>query len=147
MSCDHFIFYDFAQNSHDIGKEQMRKHPLKGGCIIRNMEYYMYCAIVHCAQSCLTPCCPMYCSPPDSSAHGNFQQKYWRKVPFPSSGDLSNPGIKPICLCISFNIFHNYKFPQVYGAYFFSVLLAMNFKFQVLDFCQFLFSHIFSFLY
>ena len=35
----------------------------------------------------------MDCSPPDSSVHG--MQEYWSGQPFPSSGDLSNPGIEP----------------------------------------------------
>ena len=25
------------------------------------------------------------------------RQEYWRKVPFPPPGDLSNPGVKPVC--------------------------------------------------
>ena len=44
---------------------------------------------VKVAQSCLTLCDPMECSPPGSSVHGILQ------APFPSSGDLPNPGIKP----------------------------------------------------
>ena len=40
------------------------------------------------AQRCLTLCDPMDCSPPGVSAHGILQ-------PFPSPGDLLEPGIKP----------------------------------------------------
>ena len=36
------------------------------------------------AQSCLTLCNPMDCSPPGSSIHGIFQQEYWSGVPLPS---------------------------------------------------------------
>ena len=49
-------------------------------------------------QSCLTPCNPMDCSPLGSSVHGILQakiQKYWSGLPFPSPGDLPNPGIEP----------------------------------------------------
>jgi len=37
----------------------------------------------------------MGCSPPGSSVHGILRQDYWSGLPFPSPGDLSNPGIKP----------------------------------------------------
>ena len=40
-------------------------------------------------------CDPMDCNPPDSSVHGIFQTRIWSGLPFPSSGDLPNPGIKP----------------------------------------------------
>ena len=43
------------------------------------------------AQMCLTLCDPMDCSPPGSSIYGILQA---RIVPFPSPGDLPNPGIK-----------------------------------------------------
>ena len=49
-------------------------------------------------QSCLTLCDHMDCSPPGSSVHGILQakiQKYWSGLPFPSPGDLPNPGIEP----------------------------------------------------
>ena len=36
------------------------------------------------AQSCLTLCDPMDCSPPGSSVHEVFQEKYWSGVPLPS---------------------------------------------------------------
>ena len=37
----------------------------------------------------------MDCSPPDSSVHGIFQEEYWKRLPFPTSGDLPDPGIPP----------------------------------------------------
>ena len=43
---------------------------------------------------CVHLCVPMDCSPPVSSAHGIVQEKYWSGLPFPSPGDLPNPGIK-----------------------------------------------------
>ena len=46
-------------------------------------------------QSCLTLCDPMDYSPPGSSAHGILQARNWSGLPFPSPGDLPNPGIKP----------------------------------------------------
>ena len=38
---------------------------------------------------------PMDCSLPGSSVHGISQQEYWSGLPFPSPGDLPNPGIEP----------------------------------------------------
>ena len=43
-------------------------------------------------------CDPMDCSPSGSSVHGISQQKYWSWLPFPSPGDLPDPGIKPASL-------------------------------------------------
>ena len=47
------------------------------------------------AQSCLTLCDPIDRNLPGSSVHGIFQQEYWSVLPFPSPGELPNPGIKP----------------------------------------------------
>ena len=49
---------------------------------------------VVCAQSCLTPCGPLHCSPPDSSVQGIFQKEYWGGLPNPSPGDLHDTGIE-----------------------------------------------------
>ena len=46
------------------------------------------------AQSCLTLCDPMNCSPPGSSVHGILQARIRRGLPFPFPGDLPNPGIE-----------------------------------------------------
>ena len=46
------------------------------------------------AQSCLTLCDPMDCSLPGSCVPGIFQAEYWSGLPFPTPGDLPNPGIK-----------------------------------------------------
>ena len=37
-------------------------------------------------------------NPPGTSALGFFSQEYWTGLPFPSSGDLPNPGIEPTSL-------------------------------------------------
>ena len=43
-----------------------------------------------------TPCNLTDGSPPGSSVCGIFfRQEYWSKLPFPSPGDLPNPGIEP----------------------------------------------------
>ena len=50
------------------------------------------------AQLCLTLCNSMDCSLPGSSVHGCARQEYWSGLPFPSPGDLSNPGVEPTSL-------------------------------------------------
>ena len=50
------------------------------------------------AQSRLTLCDPMDCSPPGSSVHGIFQARILAWVAMPSSRDRPNPGIKPTSL-------------------------------------------------
>ena len=52
------------------------------------------CVCVH-ARSCLTLCNPMDCSPAGSSVHGILQRRIVEQVPFPSPGDLPDPGIEP----------------------------------------------------
>ena len=44
--------------------------------------------------SYLTLCDPLDCSPPGSSV-GLFRQEYWSELPFPTPGDLPNPGVEP----------------------------------------------------
>ena len=37
----------------------------------------------------------MDCNLPGSSVHGFPRQEYWSGLPFPSPGDLANPGTEP----------------------------------------------------
>ena len=46
-------------------------------------------------QSCPTLCDLMDCSLPGSLSMGFSRQEYWSGLPFPSPGDLPNPGIEP----------------------------------------------------
>ena len=49
-------------------------------------------ACVLSLQLCLTLCDPTDCRG-GSSVHGILQQEYWRRLPFPPPGDVSDPGI------------------------------------------------------
>ena len=40
-------------------------------------------------------CDHMDCSPPGSSVEGFSGQEYWNGLPFPSPGNLPNPGTEP----------------------------------------------------
>ena len=46
-------------------------------------------------QLCLTLCDPMDCNLSGSSVHGILQARILSGWPFPSPGDLPNPGIEP----------------------------------------------------
>ena len=52
------------------------------------------CVCVCVAQSCMTLCNPMDCSPPDTSVR-NLQARILVWVAIPSPGDLPDPGIEP----------------------------------------------------
>ena len=41
-----------------------------------------------------TLCYPMDCSPQDPLSLGFSRQEYWSELPFPSPGDIPNPGIE-----------------------------------------------------
>ena len=47
------------------------------------------------AQSCPTLCDPMDYSPPGFSSMEFSRQECWSRLPFPSPGDLPDPGIEP----------------------------------------------------
>ena len=54
------------------------------------------CTHAHtCPQLYLILCDPMDCSLPVSSAHEFSREEYWSGLPFPSPGDLPDPGIEP----------------------------------------------------
>ena len=57
---------------------------------------------VKVAQSCLTLCHPM-----DYSVHEILQSRILEWQPFPSPGDLFNPGIEPGVSCIAGGFFTN----------------------------------------
>ena len=62
-----------------------------------SISYIYTCMLIHIAKSCPTLYDLTDCSPPGSSAHGIFpRQEYWSGLPFPSPGDLPDPGIEPV---------------------------------------------------
>ena len=46
-------------------------------------------------ESFSTLCNAMYYSLPGPFVHGFSRPFYWRRLPFPSAGDLPNPGMEP----------------------------------------------------
>ena len=62
------------------------------------------------AQSCPTLCDPMdYQAPPSM---GFSRQECWSGLPFPSPGDLPNPGIEPWVSCIAGEFFTIWVTPR-----------------------------------
>ena len=58
-----------------------------------------------CCYCCLVArLCPNLCNPVTVAYQGFSRQKYWRRLPFTSPGDLPDPGIEP-CLLIGRQIF------------------------------------------
>ena len=50
------------------------------------------------AQSCPILCDPVDCSPAAPLSVEFSRQEYWRGLPFPTPGDLPDPGIEPASL-------------------------------------------------
>ena len=48
------------------------------------------------AQTCLTPCDPWIVACEAPLAMKFSRQEYWSQLPFPTPGNLPNPGIKPV---------------------------------------------------
>ena len=78
---------------------------LRGHMHLVRMKYYdtiisriPAAAVCSVAQSCLTLCGPMDCSPPGSSFHGSFQARIGSGMSFPTPGDPFNPGTEPASL-------------------------------------------------
>ena len=58
------------------------------------------CVCVCVSQSCPTLCDLMDCSLPGSSVTEFSRQEYWSGLPFPSPGDLPDPGMEPRSLAL-----------------------------------------------
>ena len=77
-------------------KEKEIPYPLvsENGFSCRAPLAYMCVCCAGWLQSCPTLYSHVGCSPPGSSVHGISRQEYWSGLPWPSPGDLSNPGIE-----------------------------------------------------
>ena len=68
-------------------------------CVYVYVCIYIYICICACvckvAQSCPTLCDPWTVAYQASPSMGFSRQEYWSGLPFPSPGDLTDPGIEP----------------------------------------------------
>ena len=62
---------------------------------LRLSPFYPLCAVCLVAQSCPALCNFMDLARQAPLSMGFSRQEYWSGLPFPTPGDLSNPGIKP----------------------------------------------------
>ena len=78
---------------YDVCSSGLCKRVEAGRCpVFPKRCYFNSCCLV--IKSCLF-CDPMDCSPPGSSVHGISQARILKWLPFPSPGDLPDPGITP----------------------------------------------------
>ena len=89
-----------SHSGRDLSKPERRTAPGSRSCVRHTTATArpFVCARVHVCkslQSCLTLGDPVDPRPPGSSVHGFSRQEYWRGLPCPPPGDLSNPGIEP----------------------------------------------------
>ena len=64
------------------------------------MGFFLECIHAKSLQSCLTLCQAWTVARQVPLSMGFSRQEYWSGLPFPSPGDLPNPGIKPTSLCL-----------------------------------------------
>ena len=96
----------------------MSTHITRAPIIHYILESYKVCrvyfACVLVVQLCSFLCHLKNCSPPGSSVHGILQARNWSGLPFPSPGDLPNPGLE-------------LRFPTFQADSLFSALSVLNF--------------------
>ena len=68
-------------------------------------KHCRWCCLV--AKSCPTLCDPMDYSPPAPMSVEFSRQDYWSGLPFPSPGDLPDPGIKPMSPALAGHILYH----------------------------------------
>ena len=86
-------------------KLSQRSHPSPSDCLICccvSSATQNVCGVCVCAQSRLTLCDPMDCSPPGFSVHGIFQARILERVAISSSREYSRPRDQTHISCISF---------------------------------------------
>ena len=77
----------------------------KSQTLLRDWNFHIHGGGGLIAKSCLTLVSPMDCSLPGSSPMGFSRQEYWSGLPFPSLGNLPNPGIKPGCPTLQVDLY------------------------------------------
>ena len=68
----------------------LKANPICVSCIL----FFLYIVVISSLSPVRLFCNTMDCSPPGSSVH-EFPE-YWGGLPFPSPGDLSDPGLEPM---------------------------------------------------
>ena len=80
-----------------------------------HIRWVFFIIAVLVAQSCLTLCDPMECSPPGSPMSMGFsRQEYWSGLPFPSPRNLPNSGVKPRSPTLKADFFYHLSHNKIY---------------------------------
>ena len=85
------------QNIGDWSRERLLARPCKETRLLMPVSNLLFSApqSVLVAQSCLTLCDPWTVAHQAPLSVGFSRQEYWSGLPFPSPGDLADPGIEP----------------------------------------------------
>ena len=91
--------------THKKGSNRKRRQILKRHKTYRKQIVKCKCVSVLVAKSCPTLATPwtVVCKAPQSM--GFSRQEYWSGLPFPSPGDLPDPGIEPGSLALQADFF------------------------------------------
>ena len=76
--------------------------PSRGGeqMVLKGMHASLH-PVAHCSWGDLRALYyPLDYSPQAHLSMGSSRQEYWSRLPFPSPGDLPNPGVKPTSLAL-----------------------------------------------
>ena len=86
-----FIFLGSIITADGDCSHEIKRHLLLGRKVMTNLLLLLLSRFSR-VQLCATPETAAYLAPPSL---GFSRQEYWSGVPFPSPGDLPNPGIEP----------------------------------------------------
>ena len=106
------LFYLYSENALDtllLISSQCHIQGLHNGNLKTGHDGRIYTMVIiksEVAQSCLTLCEPMDCSPPGSSILGIFQARVLQWVAISFSRESSRPGIKPSVLHCRQMLYH-----------------------------------------
>ena len=98
----HFFFNIYSFNPRlcisqkvETGIPVLSKGMLASGTCHVCTRVCVYVCVHSDTQSFLTLCDPMDCTLPGLPSMGFSRKEYWSGLPFPSPGDLHDPGIEP----------------------------------------------------
>ena len=81
--------------------QQKRDYLLKANALIKCLNTFVKVGWKYRVHVLVAKSCPTLRGPRQAPLHMGFsRQEYWRGLPFPSPGDLPDPGIKPGSSCI-----------------------------------------------
>ena len=77
-------------------------------------------------RSCVRLCNPMDCSCPASLSMGFSRPESWSELPFPSPGDLSDPGIKATSPALAGRVFTTEPSGKLFSVWYLAPINAIK---------------------